>query len=259
MRYVLVNGGCHGAWCWDLLIPELANLGHDAVAVELPGHGARSAESATLAGYRDAVAAELHGNDVLVGHSLGCGVAATAADACPDLVRHICFLSGPVPVEGRPLLYQSTTRSVGGSTEAESERESLAQRNMILSRDGSAFTFDRAGAYETFFHDCPDDVVDWAVERLTPQQLTPTRETVSIPRFWDAELSRSYIRCLQDRAWHRRVCDLQSRRLGVEPLTIDSSHSPFLSRPAELAALLVCAVDTVSFGPLVRGELPGRP
>jgi pimeloyl-ACP methyl ester carboxylesterase len=202
MRYVLVNGGCHGAWCWDLLIPELANLGHDAVAVELPGHGARVAESATLTGYRDAVVAELHRDDVLVGHFLGCGVATIAADARPELVRHICLLSGPLPVEGRPLLYQSTTTSVGGSAEAESDSESLSQRNMILTGDGSAFTFDRAGAYETFFHDCPDDVVDWAVAWLTPQQLAPTRETVSIPRFWAADLPRSYILCLQDRAWN---------------------------------------------------------
>jgi hypothetical protein len=40
-------------------------------------------------------------------------------------------------------------------------------------------------------------------------------------------------------------------RLGVDPLTIDGSHSPFLSRPAELAALLVHATTTAPAGPLL--------
>ena len=32
MRFVLVHGASHGAWCWDLLVPELNRLGHEAVA-----------------------------------------------------------------------------------------------------------------------------------------------------------------------------------------------------------------------------------
>jgi hypothetical protein len=42
--------------------------------------------------------------------------------------------------------------------------------------------------------------------------------------------------------------------MGVEPLVIDSSHSPFFSRPAELAELLVRAVGTKPVGPLVPDE-----
>jgi hypothetical protein len=40
-------------------------------------------------------------------------------------------------------------------------------------------------------------------------------------------------------------------RLGPEPLTIDASHSPFLSRPGDLAQLLVAATDTRPVGPLI--------
>ena len=28
MRFVLIHGGYHGAWCWDKLTPELEKLGH---------------------------------------------------------------------------------------------------------------------------------------------------------------------------------------------------------------------------------------
>ncbi len=38
-------------------------------------------------------------------------------------------------------------------------------------------------------------------------------------------------------------------------LEIATSHSPFLSRPAELAELLVTALDTEPIGPLLPDEL----
>lgn len=62
---------------------------------------------------------------------------------------------------------------------------------------------------------------------------------------------RNFIRCEQDRAYPRWLADLVCRRLGVQPLTIDASHSPFLSRPAELAELLVHATTTRQIGPLI--------
>jgi serine/threonine protein phosphatase PrpC len=71
-----------------------------------------------------------------------------------------------------------------------------------------------------------------------------------IPRFWAAELPRSFIRCEQDHALPRWLADVTARRLGVEPLTIDASHSPFLSRPEELAELLVHATTTTPVAPL---------
>jgi alpha-beta hydrolase superfamily lysophospholipase len=37
MRFVLVHGAAHGAWCWERLIGELTRLGHEAIAVDLPG------------------------------------------------------------------------------------------------------------------------------------------------------------------------------------------------------------------------------
>jgi pimeloyl-ACP methyl ester carboxylesterase len=253
MRFVLVHGASHGAWCWDRLVPELNRLGHEAVAFDLPGHGLRSAEAATLGGYRDAVVEQLAGNDVLVGHSMGAAVAAVAADARPDLVAHVTLLSGPLPVEGECLSYQSTSPLVGGSASADTS-ETVSDQNIRFTEDGSAFYWDRDGAHATFFNDCDEELVDWAAERLVPQALAPVIEPISIPRFWAADLPRSYVRCLQDHCWPLRISLLQARRMGVEPLVIDSSHSPFLSRPAELAALLVRAVSTTPVGPLVPDE-----
>jgi hypothetical protein len=49
----------------------------------------------------------------------------------------------------------------------------------------------------------------------------------------------------------RWLADTVARRLGVGQLSIDSSHSPFLSRPGELAELLLHATTTRPTGPLI--------
>ena len=36
MDIALVHGSYHGAWCWDLLRPELERLGHRVITVDLP-------------------------------------------------------------------------------------------------------------------------------------------------------------------------------------------------------------------------------
>jgi alpha-beta hydrolase superfamily lysophospholipase len=48
MRFVLIHGGFHGAWCWERTIPELERLGHEAIAIDLPGHGERRDERSPL-------------------------------------------------------------------------------------------------------------------------------------------------------------------------------------------------------------------
>ena len=84
MRFVFVHGGFHAAWCWGRTIAELQRLGHDGVAVDLPGHGALVDEESTLANRRAAIVAAIAPGDVLVGHSGGGFDATLAADAVPE-------------------------------------------------------------------------------------------------------------------------------------------------------------------------------
>lgn len=250
VRFVLVHGGAHGAWCWERLIPELHRLGHEAVAMDLPGHGERCDEQATLAGYRDAIVDKLAPGDVLVGHSMGCCPATIAADAFPD-IRHVAYIAGPIPIEGETIAFAS-----GASGKAENgglmARAEGAEQYIRLEDGGSRFSFDAEDARRCFYHDCPGDVATWAVERITPQQTAVlAAEPVQVPTFWAADLPRSYIRCTEDRAFPARLSRWQIERLGVAPLTIDSGHFPQLSRPVELATLLLDAIQTEPIGKLL--------
>ena len=85
---------------------------------------------------------------------------------------------------------------------------------------------------------------DWITVRapnLSPSQPELFFQPLDLQRFWDADLPRSAIVCLQDRTLPFAAAMAMAGRLGVIPQYIDSSHAPFLSRPQELARLLVQA------------------
>jgi hypothetical protein len=91
---------------------------------------------------------------------------------------------------------------------------------------------------ETFLHDVPPDLAEQASHRSRDQsdarmdELWPLTEWPSVP-------SR-FILCTEDRffppAYLRKVVQ---DRLGVEPEEIAAGHCAALSRPRELASLLV--------------------
>jgi pimeloyl-ACP methyl ester carboxylesterase len=244
VRFVLVHGGFHGAWCWDRLVPELTRRGHSTVTVDLPGHGARVDEDATLLGYRDAVVEVLEPGDILVGHSMGGFVVSLAADAAVDVVRHVVYLAGGLPLEGEPLV-------AAGAGIHEDER-GLAETIEVID-DGRRMRFRTdAAAIDFFYHDCDADLARWACSRLTPEPLGPMFEPISIPRFWEAQLPRSLILCHQDHAGGDASAAARTVvRLGVEPFWMDTSHSPFLSQPAAVAVLLEDAAASSPVGPLL--------
>lgn len=250
MRFVFVHGGFHAAWCWEHVIVELRKLGHDGVAVDLPGHGVRVDEESTLANRREAVTSQLAPGDVLVGHSGGGFDATLGADSAPELVSHIVYLAACLPREGRSYTEAMTMHD---AEEGVLDGDVGEMLNYLTFDDDGAMTFsDFDGAWKYFYHDCDEKTARWAFERLGPERFGETTVApVSVPQFWAADLPRSFILCLQDRSMPRWLSDVVAHRLGVEPLTIDTAHSPFLSRPRELAALLVHASTTTPTGPLV--------
>lgn len=241
MRFVLVHGGFHGAWCWEKLIPELTRRGHYAVALDCPGHGARAHEAATLAGYRDAVVAAIQPGDVVVGHSMGGYITTLAVDAAIERVSHVVYLAAALPLEGLPMTAAGARRIF----QSDSMAEPVDQGRRLRIRS-------KSDAMAHFYHDCSPDLVDWAWDRLTPQPVGPLTEPVSVPRFWAASPPRSLILCRHDRAIYTGE-DARAkiaRRLGVEPFWLDTAHSPFLCQPAACAETLLESLMRPGRGPI---------
>ena len=252
MRFVLVHGGFHGSWCWELLIPELVRKGHRAVAVTLPGSAERVEESTSSAAVRDTVLEVIEPGDVLVGHSGGGYGITLAADAATSEVSHLVYLAAGFPSEGSSI-NETIRASNQGDRRATLRDASDPDLPVQQLEDQQALQILPGEASVAFFYqDCPPEVAAWASSRITRQRTEYRDEKISIPAFWGAELPRSFIRCAQDRAQPEAVASWFSERLGVEPFVIDTSHSPFLSRPAELATLLEEATRSRPTGELRR-------
>jgi pimeloyl-ACP methyl ester carboxylesterase len=249
MRFVLVHGGYHGAWCWDKLTPELEVLGHDVLAIDLPGSGERMKERSTLDSWRGALRDVIDDGDVLVGHSMGGFAISLAADEVPEKIARLVYLSAAVPVEGQPMSGAAGDNTVNDWVEVVGMPYEEWNAVVELPEQGPcvALTSLEAAA-KLFYHDCTPEDQAWAFEHLTPLPVAPAMEPFHLPRFWDEPIPRDFIVCTDDRS-HPVAMDNQfMRRLGLTTaLSIVSSHSPFLSRPAETAKLLdVCVRGTLS-------------
>ena len=242
MRFVLVHGGYHGAWCWTKVIPELQALGHDVVAVDLPGAGERVNEKATISSWRAAMAEVIQDGDILVGHSMGGFVISLAADEVPEKVGRLIFLSAAVPIEGMAMTDTTPiddywTRITGLTFDQYAKVVDLPTQGSVI-----AMTSPDA-SNKLFYHDCSAEDQAWAFEHLTPLPMEATTTPLNLPRFWQAPIPRDYILCTDDRSHPIQWDNEFMQRLGLSVnFGIISSHSPFISRPTETAKLFdACA------------------
>jgi pimeloyl-ACP methyl ester carboxylesterase len=225
MEIVLVHGAYHGAWCWELLAPELERYGHRVTAVDLP----ISDPSAGAERYASVVVEATAGLDepAVVGHSMGGLVIPIVAAQRP--VRRLVYLAAFLPIPGRSMNAQRQAEPIDGLVApTTAEWTDLGD---------DVWSIGPRTATEIFFHDAPADLAAWAVARLRPQcyrVMSEPSPLVEWPR-----VPASYVVCRDDRAanpaWGRQAA---RERLGVEAVEIDGAHSPFLTRPAELAAIL---------------------
>lgn len=103
--------------------------------------------------------------------------------------------------------------------------------------DGRRRWIDEAVARQIFYADWDEGDAHAAFERLRPQSQRPYEDMWPLDAF--PSTPRTYVVCGDDRIanpdWARRVAQ---NRLDAELVELPGSHSPFLSRPAELAAVL---------------------
>ncbi len=227
--FLLIHGASHGAWCWRDVIPALEERGHTARAIDLPGHGADTTprDEVTLQSYVEAILGALDAPTIVVAHSMS-GVPATqAADLHPEKFSRLIYLCAFLPGDG-----DSVT-----SLSRDWPDQPL---NEAIRRDegGATFHFDPSLIREKFYHDCPAALIDRAARHLTPQPISTQKERVTLTGTVE-QVPRSYILCSQDMAVppdHQRA--MASVLPSDEVYDMSSAHSPFLSDPEGLAALL---------------------
>lgn len=235
--YVLVHGSWHGAWCWDKLRPMLEKAGHAVVTPELPGHGKDTTpvREITAQSYVDCVGAALQMQKepvILVGHSMAGLVISMVAEQFPDRIKSLVYLAAYLIPDGQSALQQVQT-----------DTEGLITPNLIMSEDGSYATLREDAIPAIFYHDCSQEDVAWARSRLVgPHPSLPLVTPIHVTEENFGRIPRVYITCLQDKALVPAVQRKMYTALPCDRVfSLDTSHSPFLSAPEELAGLLLAA------------------
>lgn len=89
-RALLLHGLTSAGSTWWRLAEDLADSGYTAVAPDLRGHGTSPAgDNLSIESYRDDVLLLGNGWDILVGHSLGGAIAASAMGVKPNFARTV--------------------------------------------------------------------------------------------------------------------------------------------------------------------------
>jgi pimeloyl-ACP methyl ester carboxylesterase len=209
---LLVHGAWHGSWCWELLVPELAARGWTTATVDLPS--ASGDEKAGM--YDDArvIREELdriEGPVLLLAHSYG-GIPATEAAAAASNVTQLVYLAAHMIDRGESLI-----SAIGGAW--------YPPETTVLPPLPPSM----------FYADVPRDEADRAAARLMPQSARSFSEELT-EAAWKT-IPSTYILCEEDRSLSADFQEKVSPRANAVH-RIATSHSPFLSRPAELADLI---------------------
>ena len=229
--YVLVHGAYHGAWCYAKVVPLLEAAGHTAIAVDLPGHGDNPVprEQITLDAYVDHVCEVIDAQSepvILVGHSLGGITISQVAEARPDKIKTLVFLTALLPRDGE------SRADVSGRVD---ENPAVAQAR-VPTDDGLAATVRDDLIKPLFYGDCSDEDIAHAKANLVPQASAIITAEVHLTDARYGRVPRVFIECLQDGAI---PIEMQRQMVEAVPcekvLTLDTSHSPFFSAPQALA------------------------
>ena len=219
--FVLIHGAGDTGWAWHLVACGLRARGHEVVAPDLPADD----EAADLTTYADAVVAAVDGrrNAVVVGHSFGAFTAPLVADRLAADV--LVLVAGMIPTPGeRPADWWANV----GHQHAVQEQ---------AARDGGLTGHD--DPYVSFYHDVPGPLAEEALRR---ERAHPSEAATAMP--WPLsgwpDVPTKFILCTQDRCFPPELFrQLVPPRLGIVPDEIEAGHCAALSRPVELASLLL--------------------
>jgi pimeloyl-ACP methyl ester carboxylesterase len=233
---VLVHGGWHSASCWDLVRAELDREQVASVAPQLPMSSTLDADAAVVA----QTLAELGDDAVVVAHSWGGSPVTLGASGAPNL-RHLIYLAAFLLEAGRPSAADMRT----------------LPPSPVFSIGPQWSHISPEHAYDVFYQDVDPRVAAEVTAQLRPFACAgwDPVATTAAPA-WQ-QVPATYVVCTADRA-----IPPDSQRamaaLAAETVEIDAGHSAFLSRPAEVAAIIAERVRRYPAARAAAGQAGGR-
>lgn len=226
--FVLIPGAWLGGWAWKEVIPELEKKGHKAYPVTLTGMGDRVHLSSRDHGIETAIQDVVNlisYNDlndfVLVGHSFAGKVAAAVADRLADRIKLIIYLDS---------FWPKKTREPQGGFDPTSEFGKPPEGGFAI--PFSEKIIDAIG---------PDVVGEnrkWMLSRATHFPIKPAAEPITLSAAYDS-IRCAHIFCSRSGDPVDEIVQGKWGELHGPHKIIDTGHWPMITRPEELAELLM--------------------
>ena len=219
--FELLHGAWHDPSCWDLLVRELHDRGHEAITPLLPLDDPSAGFSERARPAVDALA-DVTGRVVIVGHSMSSAYAPLVAnDRSEALLVHLCPRLGPfTEPPGAPPAFRSD----------------LA---FPPTRPDGTSVWDPAVAIASIYGRLPKDAARKLAERRIPMAM-PSDE---FPLAGHPDVPTVLIYAADDEFFEPEWERFMARELlGIEPIEIPGGHFPMIEDPGGLADVLVSLV-----------------
>jgi pimeloyl-ACP methyl ester carboxylesterase len=154
-------------------------------------------------------------------------VVTEAAARCPEHIAKVVYVAAFLPAGGQSLHDLAALPEGAGDA---------VQANMVVDGDPPVAVLPEHAARDAVFGCCDDEQAAWGIDLLGPQPVAPFLQPV---RGGLGDLPRAYISCRQDKAVLPALQRRMREAARCDPvIEIDTDHSPWVSRPAELVEAL---------------------
>lgn len=233
-HFVLVHGAWMGQWCWSDVVAGLTARGAKVQTVDLPGHGddMTPPSELSLEAYVKAVNAAIDAVGapvILVGHSMGGMPITQTAEQYPDKISKLVYLGALFPKDGD----NSQALLVG-------DTDSLIPPVLTPNPMAGTASIPQDKLKEIFCADCTDAETTNFLSHYRDEPLPSLNLIVHTTNEGWGSVKKYYIHTQQDRAVSFKVQQQMVSGVKLEKaITLNTSHSPFLSAPSEVVDTLL--------------------
>ncbi|HMU47841.1 MAG TPA: alpha/beta fold hydrolase [Chitinophagaceae bacterium] len=230
--FILIHGSWHSAWNWHRVIPILEKSNHTAIAIDLPGMGRDKTpiQNVKMKATVESICKlidTIEGKVILVGHSKNGIMISQVAEHRSQKVEKLIYLAAYLIPNGKTQKEYSMMDTDG-----------LLKPYVTQYPELQAHTLQPDIYKEGLYHDCDETITELAKVLLSHEPIESAITPLHLTEENFGSIPRYYIECLQDRA----VTPFIQKKMYTDTpckkvYQLDTSHSPFFSRPEELCQI----------------------